>query len=105
MERLTSTTGVHARQLSWASGFALSLFLATLSFASRWLLEPHLPPEIFILASLVLVVPWFAILRASLRAYGRRGLWLLAGAPLALFWPGVVLLAYLVCLLPGYECM
>jgi len=74
---------------------------AALSFASRWPLKSRLPDEVAVLSSGALLIPWLAVFRASLRNYGRRGLWLLIGAPLVLFWPVVFLLLCLSCLVPA----
>src|SRR5579883_1811219 len=103
---MTGATRIRAPRLSWLTSFALSLVLAAASFASRWLLQtPRLPWELFFYVSITLLVPWLIILRSSIRAYGRRGYWLLIGAPLALFWPVALLLVWLVCLVPGSDCM
>jgi hypothetical protein len=36
--------------------------------------------------SILLVLLWLVSIVAAVMRFGRRGLWLLAGAPLALFW-------------------
>ena len=38
---------------------------------------------------------WVLLLIAGLTIHGKRGLWLLVGAPLALFWPAVLTNLYL----------
>jgi hypothetical protein len=65
--------------------FFLSLFVAVLAFAIPWL--THFADRGFSVALLLL---WLGLLITGLIQHRRRGLWLLLGAPLALFWPVVI---------------
>jgi hypothetical protein len=47
---------------------------------------------------------WATLLIYGLVAHGKRALWLLVVAPLALFWPAVLAWVYLVCTF-GPDCM
>jgi hypothetical protein len=63
-----------------------SLAVAALAFGLPWL--THFADRGL---SLLLHLAWFGLLVAALIRTGRRGLWLLLGAPLVLFWPVVLL--------------
>ena len=69
----------------------LSLVFAAVSFAARWVVPG---PPAYVPGSLVLTLFWFLLLVMSLRKHGRWGLWVLLGAPLALYWP--IVLAWLI---------
>jgi hypothetical protein len=60
----------------------LSLIVAALAFTVPWL--THFADAGF---SVAIILLWGILLIASIVRHGRRGLFLLAGAPLALFWP------------------
>ena len=64
----------------------VSLVVAALAFAIPWL--THFADRGF---SAGMVLAWLGLLTAGLIKHGRRALWLLAGTPLALFWPMVVI--------------
>ena len=68
----------------------LSLLVAALAFAVPWL--THFADRGF---SVAMVLFWLGLLIVGLIKHRLRGLWLLAGAPFALFW-SVVLLVVLV---------
>ena len=65
--------------------FFLSLFVAVLAFAVPWL--THFADRGF---SVALVLLWFGLVITGFFQHRWRGLWLLIGAPLALFWPVVI---------------
>jgi hypothetical protein len=60
----------------------LSLIVSLLAFAVPWL--THFADAGF---SVAIILIWCGLLIASIVRHGRRGLFVLAGAPLALFWP------------------
>ncbi len=60
----------------------LSLVLAAAAFGLPWV--THFADGG---VSIALHLLWAALVSATLWTHGRRGLWLLSGAPLALFWP------------------
>ena len=64
-----------------------SLVLAVLAFGLPWLTH-------FADGGLSIVLPllWLASVVAGIAQLGRRGLWLLAGAPLVLFWPAAIVI-------------
>lgn len=66
-----------------------SLAVAVLAFGLPWF--THFADRGL---SLLLHLAWLGLLVAALIRTGWRGLWLLLGAPLALFWP-VVLLVFI----------
>jgi hypothetical protein len=74
----------------------LSLALAVFAFSTPWTV-PAITSASFALALVgaALTVAWYAILVASVHKYGKQALWLLLGAPFALFWSAVFwLMAY-----------
>lgn len=64
----------------------LSLFVAALAFVVPWL--THFADRGF---SIGMVLFWLGLLIVGLLRHRARGLWLLSGAPLALFWPVVLI--------------
>jgi hypothetical protein len=67
----------------------LSVFVATLAFAVPWL--THFADRGF---SVGMVLLWFGLLIVGLIQHRLRGLWLLTSAPMALFWPIVLLVVF-----------
>ena len=65
----------------------LSLVVAALAFGVPWL--THFADYGL---STALIVIWFSLLIAGIAKYRKRGLWLLTTAPLALFWPVVLVI-------------
>ena len=65
----------------------LSLFVALLAFALPWL--THFADRGI---SVALILLWIGLVIAAVVKHGWRGLWLLLGVPLALFWPAVVII-------------
>jgi hypothetical protein len=63
----------------------VSLVLAALAFGLPWV--THFADGGL---SIGLHLAWLVFVAATLWTHGRRGLWLLLGAPLALFWPGTL---------------
>lgn len=63
----------------------LSLVLAAAAFGLPWV--THFADGG---VSVALHLLWLALVVATLWTHRRRGLWLLLGAPLALFWPGLL---------------
>ena len=63
----------------------LASFVAALAFAVPWL--THFADRGF---SVAMVLSWIGLLMVGLVRHRSRGLWLLTGAPLALFWPAVL---------------
>lgn len=65
-----------------------SMVIAILAASTRWSVQAVTGPTFtFVVASAVLALPWYVILVVSVRKHGRRGLWVLLGAPLVLAWP------------------
>lgn len=63
----------------------LSLVLAAAAFGFPWI--THFADAGL---SITLVLLWLTLVAATLWTHGKRGLWLLVGAPLALFWPALL---------------
>jgi hypothetical protein len=59
-----------------------SLALAAMAFAAPWLMSFN--------ASEMLALLWVALALLALFSFKKRGLWFLVGAPLALYWPTVI---------------
>ena len=68
----------------------LSLIVAALAFAVPWL--THFADAG---SSVAIILIWCGLLVASVVRHGRRGLFVLAGAPLALFWPVALIVVVL----------
>ncbi len=64
----------------------LSLVLAAAAFGLPWV--THFADGGL---SIALHLFWIALAIAALVTQGRQGLWLLVGAPLALYWPGLLI--------------
>lgn len=47
---------------------------------------------------------WFLLTLCAISVWKRRGAWLLLGAPAALFWPTIILMALIGCAL-GFPCL
>ena len=67
-------------------------FVLTISVViacSGWIVPSRMPIDYhsIVWTSLPLGIGWVVTLALSLWRFGRRGFWLLAGAPLALYWP------------------
>ena len=78
------------------AAFIVSLFVAAAGFTAPWMF----PREGFdnaLRASFWSAALWGFFVVAGLVRYRVRGLWLILGAPLALFWPASLLLAVLAC--------
>jgi hypothetical protein len=83
----------------------VSLLIAILSASTRWTVLPLIPSTFtFIEVSAALSALWFALVVISVAKYGKRGVWLLIGAPLVLLWPLVFVLFSWACR-HGYECV
>jgi predicted membrane channel-forming protein YqfA (hemolysin III family) len=80
---------------------AASIALALASFSIPWMLSPHDPP---IVVAAFLTVAWLVLLLFALARYRWRGLWLLVGAPAALFLPALVLLLFIGCSINSSQC-
>ena len=83
---LTTFKGMLATSLLLALA-SLSLPLVPLALAK---LSLFVPSETFVIPIEIdypIAVLWLMVLISALTRYGKRGLWLLAGFPLALFWP------------------
>lgn len=83
-----------------------SLAIALLSFATRWII-----PAVtgyytlaFVVLSGALAIAWLAVSFAAISYYRRRGLLVLIGAPLVLFWP-VWLIVVLNACAHGADCI
>jgi hypothetical protein len=81
---------------------AESLLVATLGLASRSIADAIGDPGIVhpdraVLASLWLTLLWVALVVYGFFRYKKKGLWLLVGAPAALFWPYVVAVIFWDC--------
>lgn len=64
----------------------LSLIVAVLAFVIPWI--THFADAGF---SVAIVLIWCGLLAVSVARHGRRGLFVLSGAPLALFWPAALI--------------
>ncbi len=75
-----------ARNIEYAATLSISMLIAFASFAL-----PTGQMPLGYLAMMTLSIPcailWAVFLGISLRRLGKRGLWLLVGAPFALWWP------------------
>lgn len=69
---------------------AISSVVAALAFGIPWL--THFADRGI---SFALLLVWIGLVIAGLIRYRLRGLWLLSGAPLALFWPVALLVVIL----------
>jgi hypothetical protein len=101
-----------ASRLSWL--FVASLVVAFGAFSLNeslgmhwWYLKSnHMYTEL-ILRVIAPAVAWLLLLSAGLKLHRWRGLWLLVGAPLALYWPYRFAALFLGCwtgTAPGYMC-
>jgi hypothetical protein len=73
-------------KMSFGIALLLSMLVAILSYqmpAQRMPLEYHA----MLTVSIPLAVVWIAIFASCMWRYGKRGLWLILGAPFALWWP------------------
>jgi len=80
-----STTGMTANQRYWLL-FTASLVIAYVG----WISPSHQMPlnyDALKSRSVPLAIAWGLALIFSLWRYKKRGLWLIVGAPLALYWP------------------
>jgi hypothetical protein len=82
---------------------ASSIALAALSWLVSFIYR-NSDFALLMLANFFFLVLWFALLLYSLKTIGRRGLWLLVGLPLCLFWPLSAFLVWAICRL-GIDCM
>lgn len=64
-----------------------SLVVAAIAFGLPWI--THFADHGL---SAVMLLGWIGLLIGALIKYRARGLWLLLGAPLALYWPAVLML-------------
>jgi hypothetical protein len=65
--------------------FFISLAMALLAFLLPRILFSH--NGIAVMVSFMLAACWIVVLIAGIFRFKKRGLWLLVGAPFALFWP------------------
>jgi hypothetical protein len=67
--------------------------LAVLAVSARWTILPLTPgmPDFFVV-SLALGALWALLAIIALLRLGKRGLWMLAGAPLVFWWPMALIL-------------
>jgi hypothetical protein len=65
-----------------------SLLIGILAVSTRWTVLPLTPASlVFVAVSAALALPWAILFVLSVHRYGRKGLWILVGAPMILFWP------------------
>lgn len=70
-----------------------SLILAVLAVSTRWTILPLTPgTSDFLVVSLALGALWTLLAIIALLRLGKRGLWMLAGAPLVFWWPMALIL-------------
>ena len=82
----------------------LSLIIAVLSISTRWTVLPFIPADFaFAFLSGLLIIPWLIVLTVSLLRHGRRGLWILIGAPLVAYWPTMFVMLWWVCTHRGCD--
>jgi hypothetical protein len=81
-------------QFDWT--LIVSLAMAFFAFRAGWITIGGHGPSLrhnkynaLVLRSYVLTIAWLVTLVIALCIFRWRGLWLLIGAPLALFWPAV----------------
>jgi hypothetical protein len=75
----------------FTSLFVTSLAIASASFFSLRILS-RLYADFALVVSFSLTVVWAVLLRVAIVRYRKQGLWVLIGAPLALFYPVVFIL-------------
>src|SRR6476646_2813204 len=81
----------HRPKASWliARHRSYCLFFPYLFPPGRW--------DVPIRISVCLVLVWFVTLVACIFRFRKKGLWFLVGAPLALYWPLVLLMSAVTC--------
>jgi len=82
----------------WVALASLALALSC-AFLPR-LVEPVDPFQV----ATFLTLAWVVLLISAFATYRRRALWLLIGAPAALFWPGVVVMIGAACAANTANC-
>ena len=87
------------------------VFIASLVVAIAGLVQPHPavvsgPDDLLTMYFRVFgpAALWLVLLVVALIGYGRRGLWLLIGAPIVLFWPIWFTVYSLACTVGGAPC-
>ena len=92
-EMRTSSGKAFRLWLSIACAAALVGFISGLvgfgGYGVKYARDMHLPYAVLLPTSIGLGAVWAATLVVAVVLYRRRGLWLLAVGPVALFWPGV----------------
>lgn len=64
---------------------ATSLIVAIAALSIPWIFTANFDAATH--ASVLLAISWIVILAVGIRLFGKRGLWLLIGMPMALYWP------------------
>jgi hypothetical protein len=88
----------------------LALFIASLLVAVACLVSRYLPESFFyghgstVNFSLLLSLFWIGLFAVAMSRFRRRGLWLLIGAPFALYYPILYLLLAGACLFDRGAC-
>jgi hypothetical protein len=80
-----------------------SLVVATVGLAARWFVEAvgisHIVnPDRAVMVSLWLALVWGALVLYGFFRFKKQALWLLVGAPAALFWPYIVAVIFWDCI-------
>lgn len=85
-----------------------ALVAASLAFAAASIAIPYLTDRNDVVWILWVTFPcsviWCALLVISIRRFRWRGLWLLVGAPLALWWPFMYAMIAFACARNGRAC-
>jgi hypothetical protein len=82
-----------------------SLILGVLAVSTRWTILPLTPSTFdFLYVNAAISVLWAGLVIVALRRYRKRGLWVLIGVPLVVWWPVMSGLLYWTCM-HGFDCM
>jgi hypothetical protein len=79
-----------------------SSILIALLCCLAFFLAPLVYSPVFFIFTLLLLGFWFALLGTAVYRFRWRGLWVLAGAPIALAWPCSILYRVMTC---GKYCL
>jgi hypothetical protein len=76
-----------------------SLAVGALAFSTEWTILPWMPSTVdFVLINVALAAVWTGFVAVALLRYGKRGLWILVGAPLVMWWPLALALLQWACM-------
>ena len=69
--------------MKWLLGISLIVGIAALT--GPWIFPANFDAATHV--SVLLAIVWIVILAAGIHRFGKQGLWLLIGMPMALYWP------------------